>query len=71
MSDLNAPGVFGGHKAMMRKAWKPGAWTIVLFLAWLVLLAVPIAGLYRLDESAPMAPEIHLPPWMPIYTPII
>lgn len=71
MIDVNAPSVFGRRKAGTRKASKPGAWAMALFLGWLALLAVPIVGLYNLDAFAPPGAEVQPKPWMPIHPPII
>ncbi|SCK33625.1 hypothetical protein VAR608DRAFT_2981 [Variovorax sp. HW608] len=71
MINADATGALGRPQGLLRKGWKPGAWAIALFLAWLALLAVPLIGLYNLDAFAPMAAEVQPKPWMPIYSPII
>lgn len=52
-----------------RRNW-PSAWRVGLVLAWLALLAVPVAGLYNLEAFVPLASEASPPSWMPIYPPI-
>jgi len=71
MSNLNPTAVFRPRKATMRRAWKPNAWAIALLLAWLGLLALPVIGLFNLDALVPIASDVQLKPWMPIYAPII
>lgn len=71
MTNLNPAAVFRPRKTAVRRAWKPGAWAIALFLIWLGLLAVPLVGLFNLDTLVPVASDVPLKPWMPIYPPII
>ena len=70
MINVNSTGVFDRQQPATRKGRKLGAWAIALALAWLALLAVPIAGLSNLDAFAPTATDTPKP-WMPIYPPII
>ena len=61
------------HTRNAAQGWKPGAWTVALVLAWLLLLSVPTVWLFNIDGAGPSAPtpEAPLKPWMPIPPPII
>jgi hypothetical protein len=71
MINGNPIGALGRRSSAMRKGWKPGAWAIALFLAWLALLAVPLVGLYNLDSFPPAGPDVQPAPGMPAYPPIV
>ena len=71
MTNVNATGALGRHRASRRAGWKPSGWAIAIVLAWLALLALPMAGLYNLDAFEPIAPDVQPKPWMPDYPPII
>ncbi|WP_177142955.1 hypothetical protein [Variovorax sp. YR216] len=62
---------FPPSKSTVRRAWKPSAWAIALFLIWLGLLAVTIVRLFNLDALVPIAADVRLKPWMPIHPPIV
>ena len=71
MTNVNAAGALGHRSASKQKGRKPSAWAMALVVAWLALLALPMAGLYNLDAFEPIAPDVQAKPWMPDYPPII
>lgn len=73
MSTLHPTAPLRHRKPVLRKGWRPGAWTCWLAIAWLALLAVPLTALFVRDDGAMSAgaSEPAPKPWMPIYPSIM